>query len=293
MGLMSICIIIGFISFVPVQGLNATGTQDANQGTPDIQDAFSRMDEVIAKQDEEFTLEDEYYLGRAVAANILETYKPYRDNPKLTQYLNKICAALVLNASTASLFNGYHLMILDSSEFNAFATSGGHIFITRAFIEIANAEDALAAIIAHEIAHIHLKHGVGIIKGLRVTQDLLNTADQAATVAEQNAPDQNRNRLFIGSVREMVNTMVINGYSQSQEFEADEWALSFLALAGYNPSSLIDVLKLLETNQSGHPGGFNKTHPSPALRISQAQRVMGKYRVPDTRSYRVSRFKAK
>jgi len=98
--------------------------------------------------------------------------------------------------------------------------------------------------------------------------------------------------VFNNSISEIITTMVTNGYSQSQEFDADSKALELLAWAGYEPSSLIDVLKVLEKTQSSHPGGFNKTHPTPTQRIANAQQTVGNYQVPDTRSYRVARFNA-
>jgi predicted Zn-dependent protease len=86
--------------------------------------------------------------------------------------------------------------------------------------------------------------------------------------------------------------MMQNGYSQQQEFEADSTGMAFLSLAGYEPSSLLDMLRVLERTQSSHPGGFNKTHPTPAQRITNAQKTVGNYDVPDTRSFRTSRYAA-
>ncbi|MDR2597779.1 MAG: peptidase M48, partial [Treponema sp.] len=58
----------------------------------------------------------------------------------------------------------------------------------------------------------------------------------------------------------------------------------------YSPSGLIDILRELRTVQSGSSGGFNKTHPTPAQRITNAEKSVNKYSVTDTRSYRQVRF---
>jgi predicted Zn-dependent protease len=50
------------------------------------------------------------------------------------------------------------------------------------------------------------------------------------------------------------------------------------------------MLKVLEKNQGRQPGGFNKTHPSPARRVSNAQNFVGRYRVADTSSFRKTRY---
>jgi predicted Zn-dependent protease len=241
-------------------------------------------------QEGEISPEETYYLGRAVAANILEHYTPYGQNPGLTDYLNQICGALVLSSPKPFIFNGYHVLILDSPEINAFATSGGHIFVTLGLVEAAGSEDALAAVIAHEIAHIHLQHGVELIQNLRLTQDLSAFGDRAIDIATREASLEARRNRFAGEVREMVNALVVHGYAQAQEFEADSQALALLAAAGYEPVSLIEVLQVLETTQGSHPGGFNKTHPAPALRRAKAEQSLGNYSVPDTRSFRLPRY---
>jgi len=58
---------------------------------------------------------------------------------------------------------------------------------------------------------------------------------------------------------------------------------------GYNPNAMRDVLRIL----AGQPTmGFGITHPSPASRISNIDRVIAQYNISDTRSARQSRFSA-
>jgi predicted Zn-dependent protease len=181
--------------------------------------------------------------------------------------------------------------ILDSNEINAFATSGGHIFITRGLIAAAGSEESLAGVLAHEVAHIQLQHSIKAIKNSRITNALIITGTSAAGAAT--GYDVNElTDVFRESVGEIVTTLVNNGYSQTQEFEADSTALSLLASAGYNPSGLTDMLKELGRVQSSRPGGFNRTHPTPAQRLTNAEKSIGKYSVADTSSYRRVRFNA-
>jgi len=65
---------------------------------------------------EEITPEGEYFLGRAVAANILTRYRLQTNIPALTAYLNRICNALVINSIRPEIFNGYRVAILDTDE---------------------------------------------------------------------------------------------------------------------------------------------------------------------------------
>ena len=243
----------------------------------------------IIKANEEITPSQEYYIGRAVGANILVTYKLQTNKPALVAYANNICNALVINSERPEIYNGYHVNILDSDEINAFATPGGHIFITRSLIASATSEDTLAAVIAHEIGHIQLQHGLNAIKSDRKFQAGLATANALASLKGKDLEEVTSN--FGVSVDGIVN--VLNkGYSRDQEFEADTKAMELLAKAGYEPSSLIDVLRVLEKTQSAHSGGFNSTHPTPTQRIANAQKTVGNYKVTDTRSYRQARFNA-
>jgi predicted Zn-dependent protease len=237
---------------------------------------------------ERSTPEQEYYIGRAVAANILSTYKLWEKDPKLTTYLNLICGAIVLNSPQPHNFNGYHVAILDSNEINAFTTSGGHIFLTRGLINIARTEDALAGVIAHEVAHGQLRHSIKSIKTSRVTQALLITV----TAGIGNAMGMDVNELtdvLNESVGEIIQTMVNSGYSKEQEYEADLAAIHLMAAAGYQPSGLIDMLNELKTVHKVS-SGFNKTHPAPVQRIYFAEKVIGRYKVADTRLNRQERF---
>jgi len=253
--------------------------------------AISASSKAIGSAAEQITPEQEYYIGRAVAANILSSYKFWDGNRALTNYLNLICASITINSPRPDVYNGYHLAILDSNEINAFATSGGHIFVTRGLINAAKSEDALAAVIAHEIAHIQLQHSIKAIKTSRITQALIVTGASAAGAVTGMDVDQLTD-VFNESVGEIVQTMVNNGYSQAQEFDADNTAMSLLASAGYNPSALIDMLRELNAVQSGSSGGFGKTHPTPAQRITNAEGAVGTYRVANTASYRQARFSA-
>jgi len=267
------------------QVAGATGLINSNAAN-----AISTSARAIGTAAEEITPEQEYYIGRAVAANILTSHKIWNDNKALTDYLNQICTAITINSPRPNIFNGYRVAVIDSNEINAFATSGGHILITRGLINSAKSEDALAGVIAHEIAHIQLKHGIKSIKNSRITQAILVTGTATAgAVTGMNVNELTS--VFNESVGEIVQTMVNSGYSQSQEFEADTTAMSLMASAGYKPSGLIEMLRSLSSVQRSG-SGFGKTHPTPAQRITNAERTVSSHRVADTSASRQERFTA-
>jgi predicted Zn-dependent protease len=288
-------LLFGFLcSCQTISGIVSTGAQIAGAAgviDENVSSAISQSADAAGRAAEEITPEQEYYIGRAVGANILASYKVYTGDPALLAYLNRICNTIAINSPKPEIYNGYHVMILDSAEINAFATSGGHIFITRGLLACTGSEDALAGVIAHEIAHIQLQHSIKSIRTSRITQAILITGASAAGAASGYDVNEMTD-IFNESVGEIVTTMVNSGYSQSQEFDADATALSLLAAAGYDPGGLIEMLRELEKNQKGGAGGFGKTHPTPSRRIDNAENNIGKYRVADTRNYRTQRYRA-
>jgi len=279
-----------FITLINCQHVDRFAQSSANAGV--IDRGFANMISMSARAfgsaAEVMSLEQEYLIGRAVAARILTSYTICNKTPELTTYLNLICGAIVINSPRPDSFNGYQVVILDSGEVNAFTTPGGHIFLTRGIISIAQNEDDLAAVIAHEIAHNQLRHSIKSIKSGRMTQAVLLTAT-AGVGAVMGIDAEDLVDILNESVGEILQTMVNTGYSKEQEFQADIAAMYFMAAAGYNPGSLINMLKELNQVRS-HVSDMNKTHPSPVQRVFYAERALTRFNLPDNSMFRQERF---
>ena len=129
---------------------------------------------------EDFTPEQEYYIGRSVAAQILAQY-PLLDSPAAEEYVQTLGQLIALASPRPVVFRGYSFAILDSNEVNAIATPGGHVLLSRGLVELAETEDDLAGILAHEVAHVVLAHGLASIRTGRVTESVLALAGAAAS----------------------------------------------------------------------------------------------------------------
>ena len=276
---------------IHLQAQTGPGTGPWGGGPDFFSDAMSSMDRAFNQNDSEPTPEDAYFLGRAVAAHILTTYRPFAGNPALTRYLNRICQAIVVNSSRPDLFSGYFVTILDTMEFNAFASPGGHIFLTRGLVNAATSEDMLASVIAHEIAHINLGHGMQIIRDMRISSEAEEMAGRAAALTGNTQAAQ-RLLAIRNSTDQILDTLMRSGFSQPQEFAADREAVTLLVAAGYDPGALVEVLRILQRVQSSQRGGFNITHPTPAQRITNIEPVVRQQRVQNTSSHRASRFQS-
>lgn len=245
----------------------------------------------ISKASETITPEEEYYIGRSVAASIATTYPVDQGSYKMTTYLNNICETLVMNSDKPYLYKGYHVVILNTDELNAMATPGGHIFVSRGLIDATTSEDALAAVLAHEIAHIQLGHSVEAIKASRVRTAVSDTAKASlvtgiaaanlkggvygVTLSEK---EMEKVMEAVDSIsnasNEVVKTLVNTGFSKEQEFEADKQALYIMQSAGYEPSAMLDMLENIEDSSSN--SGWGATHPSPKDRINKVKKELTK-----------------
>ena len=251
-----------------------------------VNEALSRMERAVNTSQEEFSMQDIYFLGRAAAAHLLNHYPLYTEKPAVTEYLNMICKALAINSPIPNWYDGYYVMILDTPAINAFATPGGHIFLTRGIIDLVSSEDMLAAIIAHEMAHIQLQHGIAVISHSNLVQNL----NQERQRIGQSLRNETQQQLFTEAVGEFVQSLFSGGYSQIQEFEADSTAFSILAAAGYYPGSLVELFGILGRIQGNQSGSLNSTHPLPAQRIANLLGKMSAYRATDTSANRRARF---
>ena len=240
----------------------------------------------IEKASETITPEEEYYIGRSVAASIATAYPVDKGSPNMTTYLNHICETLVMNSEKPYLYKGYYVVILDTDEINAMATPGGHIFVSRGLIDCTDSEDALAAVLAHEISHIQLGHSVQAIKASRVRAAVNDTTKAIAVTSIATVNTRYGNVLsdkemaevleavntFSDASNEVFKTLVNTGFSKDQEFEADKKALHILQDAGYDPYAMLDMLAQLEESPSNT--GWGATHPAPKDRIKKVEKEL-------------------
>jgi predicted Zn-dependent protease len=223
----------------------------------------------VSRSLEDFTPEQEYYIGRAVGAVVLSKYPAYA-NTQVNQYINTLGQTLAAASNKPEIFGGYHFVVLDSDDINAFATPSGLIFVTRGLIRCCPTEDALAAILAHEIGHVQLRHGMQSIEKARVTEALTVLAQEGAKTLGSREVAQLA-ETFSGAISDIANSMINNGYSRTFEYQADQASVVLVQSVGYNSEGLIDMLTVMEKKLK--PGGldFAKTHPAPRDRITEIQ----------------------
>ena len=236
------------------------------------------------------TDQEEYYLGRAVAATILGQYRLYQ-NDRLTRYLNEIGQSLALASNRPFTFGGYRFAVLDTNELNALSCPGGTILVTRGMLLKARSEEELSAILAHEIGHVSNRDGSKAIQQARWMEVITLLGTEAAKKVS-GAEMAKLVSLFEGSVQDVVKTLMVKGYSREQEGNADQSALVVMQRLGYDPNGLVDFLGRLSKDQSeGRNQGLLTTHPGMSERASQARSlIVSNQWTPKNHSERDRRF---
>jgi predicted Zn-dependent protease len=189
--------------------------------------------------------------------------------PNARAMLAEITSRLV--AATDRPDEAYRITILDSPVVNAFALPSGRLYVTRGLLALANDTAEIAGVLAHEIAHVTLRHAharselearSALVS--RVVSDVLRDPNASALVASQS-------RVSIAS------------FSRAQELEADQVGVRTLAKAGFDVYGAARFLTSLGRAGGGEGGQASpdmlSTHPSTpervALATTAARRVVG------------------
>ncbi|MBN1815854.1 MAG: M48 family metallopeptidase [Sedimentisphaerales bacterium] len=270
-----------FSGCAEVADLGSQLAQDAGVISASQAESINRSAHAIDKAQEQLTPEQEYYIGRAVAAKVFQTYPPM-DQPQVNSYLNLLGQSLAIFSNRPETYGGYHFLLLDSDEINAFAAPGGLILVTRGMVGCCTNEDELAAVLAHEICHVEMKHGLHAIKQGRLTEALMVVAEESARQLG-NEELQSLTDDFVDSVGDVVMTLTTKGYSRMQEHDADAAAVQLLRRAGYPEGAMITMLQRMDQRLASARGlGFAKTHPSAKSRADLLKATLTDSRfIPD------------
>lgn len=239
--------------------------------TQDQAESTKRVGTAVTKTFQDITPEQEYYIGRTVAATVLTSYKARADQ-NLNAYLNEVGQALAQFSTKPETFGGYHFLTLDSDDINAFAAPGGLILATRGLLKCCQTEDELAAVLAHEIGHVEKVHGLRAIKTGRLNSALTILAVEAGkNLAGEQLGEVTK--AFDESINDISSTLLNSGYSRKLEYEADAAAVAILKQAGYAPGALVAMLENMQKNWDSSRKDFAATHPAPGDRIKELQKI--------------------
>lgn len=193
----------------------------------------------------------EYQLGQQMNGQLSREVRISRDR-ELTNYIRGIGEQLVRNSDGRDI--PYTFQVVEDDSVNAFATTGGFVYINTGLIKAADNEAELASVVGHEMGHIEGEH---LIKQMR--QRAI-----ASGVASVTGLDRNQ-AVAIG-----VDLALNRPRSRQDEFDADRRGLKILGNAGYAQSAMVSFMKKLQSSRSVPT--FLSTHPGASDRVAALQR---------------------
>ena len=206
--------------------------------------------------------DEELSFGREIAARLLGQFK-LSTNDKLQKYINLVGTTLTQNCSRPEL--GFHFVVIESSEINAYSTPGGYIFITTAVLAKMENEAELAGVLAHEISHVVERHIVKELSLKGVEKSAISSI--AALIG---GASKSGEIAFSQAVDKAVDLILRDGYKKEYEMQADANAVLLCAFSGYDPSGLVTFLDKIGKIKSG----VGKTYPVYDVRLATLQRAM-------------------
>jgi predicted Zn-dependent protease len=215
---------------------------------------------------------------------------PLLNDPVTTAYVDKVGQSLVMtNDGVRHTFMDYHFAILDTEEVNALSCPGGFVLVSKGLLRKTASEEELAAVLAHEIAHVTLRHGLAAIQKANLAEAFTYLGAGAAQATMKPQDLQKLTGLFDSSVKDIVHSLIVNGYSRDAEVAADTLGRQFLAGTGYDPQALTRVLAKMK--ESGGHGGMFATHPSPEDRLASLGKPLPWQGDAEAESRRTARYR--
>jgi hypothetical protein len=227
------------------------------------------------------TVDEEYALGSALAIHWAERgggllLKPEDAKTRnLHVYLNTVGKNLGAQSARPTLQWTFGVL-KDPESFNAVSAPGGYIFVTRRLLEGVDNEAQLAGVLAHEIAHVVLKHSITHYNDAKVSECQLAAGKRLASASPlgevvRSALDSHGGNLLLHTnvkllgfmTEKTLESIVEKGNSRDQEHEADALAVRLMLSAGYEPE---EYRKLIAKTAEG--GGFTH-HPSKQERMKR------------------------
>jgi predicted Zn-dependent protease len=178
-------------------------------------------------------------------------------DPKYAERLQRVMTPLIKATDTPP--SEIKIGIVDDERINAGSAGNGQFIVTRGLLERAN-DKHLAGVLAHEIAHDDLNH-------VAKAQILGTGLNVGMVILDQIFPGS-------GLITPIAGQLVMNRYTQSEEYAADRRGMEILQKAGQSPDIMAETLTwLMQTEGGGSGGGFFSTHPATGDRIEALRRA--------------------
>ena len=199
-------------------------------------------------------------LGAQIAANLNTRIPLVRDAP-LNLYVNDLGRLVAKHSARPDL--EYRFFIVDTDQVNAFALPGGYIYVDRGLIQRTSNVSELAGVLAHEVAHVALRHGA------RNLERQMRTSGMSSLLYRKilgSGPLLDQQALQIG------NQLWTASHSRNDETAADREAVKYLIATGVDPNGMVELFQELMREEHANPQAQSaewfSTHPNTARRLA-------------------------
>ncbi len=220
----------------------------------------------IPQRKNKYSPSDDVKLGRQAAGEIEQKLRIVRDR-MTSDYLHRVGSDLVQAIPEQfqhSEFQ-YDFKVVDAKEINAFALPGGPMYVHTGMIVAAKREGEMAGVMAHEIAHVALRHGTAQATKAAPYQTLGALGQIGGAILGGAAGS------ILGGASQMGVGVYLLKFSREYETEADILGAQILARAGYDPRDLAEMFKTIQAQGGSGGPPFLSSHPNPTNRYQRIE----------------------
>jgi hypothetical protein len=161
------------------------------------------------------------------------------------RYLNLLAAALA--EGSGAYATRFRVLVSAGTETNAVSAPGGWIFVTRPLLKACRDEAELAAVLAHEMAHIIGRHGLKEMKQREVQTRAEEAVAELDEAAGEGDPEMAEHDALADAAYDVIHKPRLLSYEE----EADRGAALLLARAGYDPAAVPRMIERVGAAAAG------------------------------------------
>lgn len=224
---------------------------------------------------------EERELGRSLLREVHRS-APLVTDPEISFYIDSLGRQLLANARDAD--GPFYFLAIDNGQVNAFAMPGGIIGVHTGLILEVRDEAELAAVLAHEIAHITQRHLARMFargRDINFTTGLAILAGVLASTIDPTLGSAMITGSLAGGIQQQIN------FTRANEAEADRVGMQILQGTGFDPNAMADFFERLQELARGvgdQVPEYLRTHPVTLDRITDARNRAGQMTASDTRN---------
>ena len=221
-------------------------------------------------------------LGFVALRQVRATFHPLV-NESEQERVNAVGSTILAGWPTPLKGYRYRFNLLDDDEVNAFAVPAGQIFVTRGLLEALESDDELAALLAHEIAHVENRHSYRTWRNAQTASTWLGIANALAGVKSEEVAD------LITQMTNFAASLFLMGHNRDRERESDIFASLYLNAAGIEDAALNQLFRKLKSQRDAidpfRQGGETlfATHPGIDERLERTTDTLTAAFPPETR----------